>query len=532
MAVTALVLLIACANAASLLLARASARQREISVRLAIGAGRGRIIRQLLTESTLLSLLGAALGVFLAWITSRFLVDILAGSGHTAAPSLVAFDLTPNWHVLGFASAVAIANGILFGLAPAFQTTAIGGSRVIKDDTRIARARSRVLSSLVAAQVALSLLLLVGAGLFARTLQNLLNVDPGFRREGVLLVEVDGQREGYRDARLTAFYRGLLERVRQVPGVVSASISSHTPLSGATWSEAVVPKGQPLPERDNAVFIAAGPGFFGTMQTPLISGRDFDERDQGSPNVAIVNQAFAVRFYPSRNSGGPVSVGHRDASRERLTDCGRGEGRDHTQLAPACKADSICFLLSTGAPRRHTGDSRGGISFASRGGDSHAAPAEFSEHGARCGSAQRSSCAKAGTGAADGERGRWFRGARAGPGVRRTIWVAGLQRRPADQGNRHPHGTGGTTARAAVDDHRAGTSSSGGGCGCRFTGGLDGLAMATIDAVRLDADGPRRNRRRDCVAGNGGDAGCVLSGKTGHASGSHHCFATRVSDGP
>ena len=303
MAVTALVLLIACANAASLLLARASARQREISVRLAIGAGRGRIIRQLLTESTFLSVLGAALGVFLAWITSRFLVDILAGGGHSAG-NAIAFDLTPNWHVLGFASAVAIANGILFGLAPAFQTTAIGGSRVLKDDTRITRARSRLLSSLVAAQVALSLLLLVGAGLFARTLQNLLNVDPGFRREGVLLVEVDGQREGYRDARLMAFYRGLLDRVRQVPGVVSASISSHTPLSGATWSEAAVPKGQPLPERDNAVFIAAGPGFFATMQTPLISGRDFDERDQGSPNVAIVNQAFAARYYPSRNPVG------------------------------------------------------------------------------------------------------------------------------------------------------------------------------------------------------------------------------------
>jgi predicted permease len=300
MAVTALVLLIACANAASLLLARASARQREISVRLAIGAGRGRIIRQLLTESTFLSLLGAAVGVFLAWITSRFLVQILAGRGYSA----IEFDLTPNWHVVGFASAVAIANGILFGLAPAVQSTAIGGSRVVKDDTRTTRARSRVLSSLVAAQVALSLLLLVGAGLFARTLQNLTNVDPGFRRDGVLLVEVDGQREGYRDARLIAFYRGLLDRVRRVPGVVSASISSHTPLSGATWTEAVAPKGQPLPQRENAVFVAAAPGFIGTMQTPLIAGRDFDDRDQGAPNVAIVNQAFAARYYPGRNPVG------------------------------------------------------------------------------------------------------------------------------------------------------------------------------------------------------------------------------------
>ncbi len=304
MAVTGLVLLIACANVASLLLARATARQREISVRLAIGAGRGRIIRQLLTESTLLSVLGAALGVCLAWLMSRFLVDTLSGGGHSGGLPAIVFDLTPNWHILGFASAVAIVNGILFGLAPSFQTTAIGGSRLLKDDTRVTRSRSRLLSSLVSAQVALALLLLVGAGLFARTLQNLLNVDPGFRREGVLLVNLDGQREGYRGARLTEFYRSLLDRVRQLPGVVSASISSHTPLSGSTWSEAAVPKGQPLPQRDNAVFIAAGPGFFGAMQTPLISGRDFDERDQGPPNVAIVNQAFAARYFPNQNPVG------------------------------------------------------------------------------------------------------------------------------------------------------------------------------------------------------------------------------------
>jgi predicted permease len=144
----------------------------------------------------------------------------------------------------------------------------------------------------------------VGAGLFARTLQNLLGVDPGFRREGVLLVELDGEREGYRDASLMAFYKRLLDGVRQVPGVVSASIASHTPLNGSSWSEAVVPKGQPLPERDNATFIAAGPGFFPTMRTPLISGRDFDDRDQGSPNVAIVNQAFVARHFPNQNPVG------------------------------------------------------------------------------------------------------------------------------------------------------------------------------------------------------------------------------------
>jgi predicted permease len=223
--------------------------------------------------------------------------------GYGGLPPIV-FDLTPNWHILGFASVVAIATGIVFGLAPAFQATAIGGSRMIKDDTPITRDRSRLLSSLVTVQVALALLLLVGAGLFARTLQNLLNVDPGFRREGVLVVDLDGQREGYRGARLTEFYKSLLDRVRQLPGIDSASLTSHTPLSGSTWSEAVAAKGQPVPQRDNATFIAVGPGFFAAMQTPLLAGRDFDERDRGAPNVAIVNRAFAARYFPNRNPVG------------------------------------------------------------------------------------------------------------------------------------------------------------------------------------------------------------------------------------
>ena len=299
MALTALVLLLACANVASLLLARATARQREIAVRLAIGAGRGRIIRQLLTESVALSALGTAVGVCFAWITSRFLVDLLSGGGSTA----LVFDLTPNWHVLAFASAVAVATGILFGLAPALQTTA-AGSRAIGEGTRVTRSRSRLLSSLVAGQAALALLLLVAAGLFARTLQNLENVDPGFRREGVLLVDLDGQREGYQGSRLAEVYRSVLDRARQTPGVVSASLSTHTPLSGWTWSEAVVPKGEPLPQRDNATLVAAGPGFFATMQTPFVAGRDFDDGDHGAPSVAIVNQTFAARHFPNQNPVG------------------------------------------------------------------------------------------------------------------------------------------------------------------------------------------------------------------------------------
>jgi predicted permease len=299
MAVAGLVLLIACANIASLLLARATCRQREISVRLAIGASRGRIVRQLLTESTLLSSIGAALGILVAWLTSRLLVDILS-----TGPRQVVLDLAPNWHVLCFNIVAAAATGVLFGLAPAFQATVAAPSPAMQGDARMTHSRSRLLPALISVQVALSLVLLVGAGLFARTLQNLVTIDPGFRREGLFLVDVDGRDLGYRDARLASFYKDLVERIQRVPGVTSASISSHTPFNGSTWSEAVVPKGEVLPEKDNALFIAAGPNFFSTMQTPLYSGREFDSRDQGSFNVAIVNQTFAARYFNGRTAVG------------------------------------------------------------------------------------------------------------------------------------------------------------------------------------------------------------------------------------
>jgi putative ABC transport system permease protein len=291
MGVVALVLLIACANVANLLLARGAARRKEIAVRLAIGAGRSRIIRQLLVESTLLSLIGGAFGIMLAWLLSYLLVNTIS-----SARMQIVFDLTPNWHVLGFTSATAILTGILFGLAPAFQTTAAEPSPVLKEEAR-SNARTRLLSSLVSMQVALSLLLLIGAGLFVRTLQNLQNVDPGFRREGVLVVELEGRR--------TVVPSELIEAVRRVPGVVSASLSTHTPLNGSTWSEPAVPSGQPIPERDNAYFIGAGPHFFETMQTTLLSGRGFTEYDVNrNPSVAVINEVFQRRYFPNQNPVG------------------------------------------------------------------------------------------------------------------------------------------------------------------------------------------------------------------------------------
>jgi putative ABC transport system permease protein len=290
MGMVGLVLLVACANVANLLLARAAARRKEFAVRLAIGAGRGRVIRQLLAESTLLSLIGAAFGLMLAWYGSRLLVALISNS-----QMQVVLDLTPNWRILAFTAAIAIGTGILFGLAPALQLSA-GPSPMLQDAAR-GRSRTRLLSMLVTIQVAGSLVLLVGAGLFVRTLRNLQNVDAGFAREGVLLVDLEGRSSNFR--------RELLDAVRSVPGVVSASVATHSPLSGSTWSEPAVPRGMPIPEQDTAHFIGAGPRFFETLQTPLLAGREFTESDAGaSPTVAIVNEAYARRYFTGRNPVG------------------------------------------------------------------------------------------------------------------------------------------------------------------------------------------------------------------------------------
>jgi predicted permease len=244
--------------------------------------------------------MGAAIGAVLSWIASRSLVEILSGG----AFSLV-FDLTPNLHVLGFASGAALATGLLFGLAPAMQATGGKLSLALKEDRRMSRSRSRLLFGLVGAQVAICLLLLNGAGLFVKTLRNLENVDPGFQREGVLVTAVGERRGPARSDADTALFKESLERVRRIPGVVSASISNNTPMSGGTWTSAAVPAGRPVPDADNSHFISIGSRFFETMRLPLVAGREFMEPDQaGSPKVAIVNEEFARRHFAGRNPVG------------------------------------------------------------------------------------------------------------------------------------------------------------------------------------------------------------------------------------
>jgi len=305
LAITGLVLLIACANFANLLLARGAARAREIALRFAIGAGRRRVMRQLLTESVLLSVAGTGLGVIFARPAGHLLLAVFSTGGR----DLIALDLTPDTRVLLFAAALALATGTLFGLVPALRATAASPAATLKSGSGIApRTRARLLPALVVSQVALSTVLLIGAGLFVRTLQNLEQLAPGFRSEGVLLVNLDPRRAGYKDARLTALYEELLDHFARLPGVAAASLSSNTPLSGGVWSEPVSINGQP-PTRESAHVNLIAPRFFATLSTPVLLGRDFNSGDRaGAAGVAVVNEAFTQKFLEGPPLGQRVSI--------------------------------------------------------------------------------------------------------------------------------------------------------------------------------------------------------------------------------
>jgi putative ABC transport system permease protein len=304
MGVVGLLLAIACANVANLLLARAAARQREIAVRLAIGASRARIVRQLLTESLLLALAGGSAGVLLAVAGSRFLVNLLSG----AQPHAIALDVAPDWRVLAFTGGAASLVGILAGLAPAFRGTAAGAGGALREKSAITR--SRLAAGLVATQMGLALLLLIGAGLFASTLRNLHRVDAGFRQEGVLLVDANGPRAGYRGAALGSFYESLLQRVEGLPGVRSASFSMITPLQGGGISQPIAVGGKYIPTEIH--FNGVSRRFFETMATPVQRGREFQREDGAdAPMVAMVNEAFARRFLKGDPIGQRLTVGSR-----------------------------------------------------------------------------------------------------------------------------------------------------------------------------------------------------------------------------
>jgi putative ABC transport system permease protein len=299
LATTGLVLLIACANLANLLLARASVREREIAVRQAIGASRSRLIAQLLSESMLLALFGTALGALLAQALSRALVAFLTTPGNSL---FVGLQLDPR--VLGFMAAVAVLTCLLFGLAPAIRATSIAPASAMRSGGRgltTGRDRFSLRRALVVAQISLSLVLLVGAFLFVRSLQKLLDIQPGFRPEGIVAVNLDLGPGHYSKDRLPEVYRQLLERLRVRTGAASAAQVGWTPVSGAGWDESTWADGSSAAHQD-CMFNRAGPGYFKTMDTAVLAGRDFDDRDnRTAPKVAIVNEAFAQRIFGGEN---------------------------------------------------------------------------------------------------------------------------------------------------------------------------------------------------------------------------------------
>jgi len=302
-AMVGLILAIACANIANLLLARATSRRREMAVRLGLGAGHGRVIRQLLTESLLLAFFGSAVGVLFAFWGARFLAVLLASGSES-------FKLSAelNWRVLAVTAALTILTGLLFGLAPARQATRVDVMPTLKEARAVeqprGRLRFRLSQALVVSQVTISLLLLVGAGLFVRTLSNLHSLELGFQRENLLLFKLNARQAGHSDPEILSFYGELEKRFAAIPGVPGATIANSALIGDGAWGWPVVPVDKERPANapsghgsgaawESTHVLEAGPGFFATMRIPILNGREFNERDRlGSSPVVIVNEAW------------------------------------------------------------------------------------------------------------------------------------------------------------------------------------------------------------------------------------------------
>jgi predicted permease len=298
------VLLIACANVANLLLSRGESRRRELAVRAALGAGRGRVVRQLLTESVALGLAGGVLGVGLAYVGIRILVPAISDSLPAAAAPRIGLDRA----VLAFTFIVSVGAGLLFGIAPALRASAQGLVGELKEGGRgetVGRARQRLRSGLVVAEVALSLVLLIGAGLMIQSLRKLGNVDKGFVSENIFTARVSLPRSRY-DGKEPAWrlFDDLLQRVQAVPGVRTASLSQIVPLQGNSWEQGIVPEGTPRePENIQSVlYYMVTPDHFATFGMTLLRGRGFAEQDRdGATLVCIIDETLAEKFWPGED---------------------------------------------------------------------------------------------------------------------------------------------------------------------------------------------------------------------------------------
>ena len=298
MAVVGLVLLIACANAANLFLAKAVARRREIAIRSALGASRGRILRQTLTESILLSSAGGAVGLVIA----LWAVPPLLALKPASVP--VRIDVPIDWRVLGFTCLLALVTGVLFGLVPALRSSKLDLVPALKDEASFAGLSwSRLRNALVIAQVSVCLVLLIDAGLCVRSLINARSIDPGFDTRHTLIAQVDPGSLGYSEAKRRTFYQQVLERLGALPGVSSVSFAAYLPLATARQAQAFV-IGQ---QETSLEAVYVGPAFFRTMGIPLLRGRDFMAADAtASPKPVIINAALAQRFWPGQDPMGKV----------------------------------------------------------------------------------------------------------------------------------------------------------------------------------------------------------------------------------
>ncbi|HKG94115.1 MAG TPA: ABC transporter permease [Gemmatimonadaceae bacterium] len=305
MVVVGLVLLVACANVANLLLARATTRRREVGIRLALGASRWSIVRQLLTESVLLALVGGGLGLVVAMWATDALPRMI--------PNTEPFELhlTPDGRVLAFTTALCLLTGVLFGLAPALQASSPDVIPALRDDATVGGyRRSRLRSALVVAQVTLSLVLLTGSTLFLRSLANAHLIDPGFDTRGLYDASLDLGTLRYDESRQSAFYTELLRRARELPGVRAAALAALVPLSGSNMEMRLVLEGAesvPVQQRPGVYFNVVSPGYLAAMGIPLMRGREFGDQDvEGAPQVAVLSEAAARRMWPDVQPGAVI----------------------------------------------------------------------------------------------------------------------------------------------------------------------------------------------------------------------------------
>ena len=312
MGMVGLMLLIACANIANLLLARAANRRKELAIRVALGAGRGQIVRQLMVESLLLSFSGGLLGLIVAaWMGAAILNTIPWENG------IAGLNADPDWRVLAFTFGVSLLTGLVFGLVPALQATRSETAATLKDQsagTSAGAHQVRVRNLLVVAQVSLSLLLLIGAGLFTRSLYNLKSLNPGFRTIDVLTFSVDPSLNGYDRQRTARFFEDLQQRLAGIPGTQSAGLADTLLLSGMRFSMTVTVQGHARKDGEdmNPDVMAVSPDYFATLGIPVIAGRDFTSADRdGGPKVLVINEEMARFFFGKENPlGRRIGFGH------------------------------------------------------------------------------------------------------------------------------------------------------------------------------------------------------------------------------